>query len=125
MSETYDGPGNYDWPVWVGNTTPLRVGLSEGGSAIDLTGSLFVVTITWPEGALTLRTDDAVPSVVLLDQVNPSTRGYLVITLTPAQTRLLPVGGAIQYEIERRWDGTEKTYLQGPIIAQTRNNTDG
>lgn len=125
MSETYNGPGFYEWPVWVGNTAPLRVGLTDESGAIDLTGSVIVLTVTWLDGSLSRRSDDLTGVVTILDQVAPETRGYVRITFTPATTRLLPVGASIRYEIERRWSGLERTYLTGPIIAQTENNTDG
>jgi hypothetical protein len=118
-------PAYYEWSVWVGNTIALRVGLTDDGGAVDLTGSIIVLTITWQGGSLTLRSDDVTGSVTILDQVAPLTRGYVHITLTPAQTRLLPVGAKIGYEIERRWSGAERSYLAGQIVAQTENNTDG
>lgn len=119
------GPAYYEWPVWVGNTTALRFGLTDDGGAVDLTGSVIVLTVTWASGSLTLRSDDLSGSVAILDQVAPLTRGYVHITLTPAQTRLLPVGASLRYEIERRWSEAERSYLAGQIVAQTENNTDG
>ncbi len=119
------GPAYCAWSVWIGNTITRRVQLTDSAGAIDLTSSLLVLTITWPGGALTLRSDDSPASVVKLDQTDPLTKGWFAITLTPAQTRLLPIGGGIRYELERRWSGTERSYITGDIIAQTENNTDG
>lgn len=119
------GPAYYEWPVWAGNTAALRFGLTDDGGAVDLTGSLLVLTVTWAGGSLTRRSDDLTGVVTILDQSAPMTKGYVRITLTPAETRLLPVGADIRYEIERRWIGLERTYLTGQIVAQTENNTDG
>lgn len=119
------GPAYYEWQIWVGNSTTLRFGLTDDAGAVNLTGSVIVLTITWPGGSLTFRSDDLTGVVTILDQVSLVTRGFVRILLTPTQTRLMPVGASLRYEIERRWSGTEISYLSGPILAMTENNTDG
>jgi hypothetical protein len=121
------GPAYVDWPIWAGNTESRRVQITDNGGAdaVDLTGSVIILTVTWAGGSFVARSDAGDGVVSILDQTDALTKGWFRIVLSPAQTRLFPLGADIRYEIERQWSGMERSYLTGMMIPETENNEDG
>lgn len=118
-------PGNAKLALWAGNDFDLRLRLEDVGAGINLTGTVIVMTMTWPGGSLTLRSDGTSPSITLSDQTVANTRGWFNIHMSPETTRLFPTNTPVSYEIEHRSGGKERTWLAGDITVSTRNNIDG
>lgn len=117
-------PPFFRWDVWAGNNNP-RVfrWVNSAGAGKSLADSVLVLTITWPGGALTLRSDeDGQP--VIWDQDDPNEVGMYSVQFTLAQTRDFPLLVPMIFEIERWLDGEQETLLRGEIVAQTGNNVD-
>lgn len=89
------------------------------GDPVDLAGSVLVFVVE--AGAVRLVKSTADGSLAMPD---PST-GEITLTLTPAETRQLPVGRLrARYEIERRMDGDETTLVAGCITVMDGINDD-
>jgi hypothetical protein len=118
----YDPPF-WRWPVWVGNNPPLTFALTDdAGAAINLAGVSLRLRVSWPGGTLAMDSGEA--GFMILPQ-SGLTVGQFEITLTLAQTRLLPATGPALYEIEQRVGGEELTILQGEMVCSGGGNTDG
>jgi len=89
---------------------------------IDLAGSEFIVRLAakYPPLALEFGTVDD-PAVLYVEQnatIQPVTgpayiADRLVLALTPATTRQIPVGALTNWEIERRADGDQRNWGGG------------
>jgi len=89
------------------------------GDLVDLTGSVLVFVAE--AGAVRLTKSTADGSLAMLDP----TTGEITLSLTPAETRQLPVGRLrVRYEIERRIDGEETTLVSGCITVMDGINDD-
>lgn len=114
-------PPTYDFPVWKGNTTPIRVRFKlEDETPIDLTGSTVVFRAAWgSSGAIRLvsGTDSEV-------DLTEAAEGEVTITLSASHTREIPKGRIARYEIERRIDGVQTTLVYGFLNATEWVNDD-
>ena len=89
------------------------------GDPVDLTGSVLVFVAE--AGAIRLIKSTADGSLAMPD---PSI-GEITLSLTPAETRQLPVGRLrARYEIERRIEDDETTIVSGCIAVMDGINDD-
>jgi len=92
----------------------------SNGVPVDLTGSVLVFVTEAGATRLVKSTADG-----SLTMPNPS-NGEITLTLTPAETRQLPVGRLkTRYEIERRIGTEETTLVSGCITVMDGINDDG
>ncbi|MCA3574780.1 MAG: hypothetical protein IOC86_12760 [Aestuariivirga sp.] len=90
------------------------------GDPVDLTGS--VLTFVAAGDGATIRKSTSDGSLLMPDPAS----GELTLHLTPAETRLLPVGRLkARYEIERRIGDEETTLVSGCITVMDGINDDG
>ena len=90
------------------------------GEAVDLTGSVLMFVVE--AGAVRLVKSTADGTFAMLDPAS----GEVVLSLTPAETRLLPAGRLrTRYEIERRIGDEETTLAAGCITVMDGINDDG
>ena len=90
-----------------------------GGEPVDLTGSVLVFVAEAGPVRLVKSTADGT-----LAMPAPTT-GEIMLSLTPAETRLLPVGRLrTRYEIERRIGDEETTLVSGCITVMDGINDD-
>jgi len=90
------------------------------GDLVDLTGSVLVFMAEAGTARIRKSTEDG--SLAMPD---PAV-GEVMLNLTPAETRLFPVGRLkARYEIERRIDGEETTLVSGCITVMDGINDDG
>ena len=90
------------------------------GDPVDLTGSIVVFVVE--AGAVRLVKTTADGTFAMPD---PAT-GEVVLSLSPAETRLLPAGRLrTRYEIERRIGDEETTLAAGCITVMDGINDDG
>ena len=91
-----------------------------GGDPLDLTGS--VMTFVAAGDGATIRRSTGDGSLLMPDPAS----GEVMLYLTPAETRLLPVGRLkTRYEIERRIGTEETTLVSGCITVMDGINDDG
>jgi len=89
------------------------------GVPVDLTGS--VLTFVAGGDGATIRKSTADGTLPMASPVS----GEITLHLTPAETRLLPVGRLrTRYEIERRIGGEETTLVSGCITVMDGINDD-
>ena len=90
-----------------------------GGDPIDLSGSAFIFVAEFGTVRIRKTTEDG--SLAMADPIE----GEITLTLTPAETRHLPVGRLrARYEIECRIDGEETTLVSGCITVMDGINDD-
>lgn len=90
------------------------------GDPVDLTGSVLVFVAVGDAATIRKSTGDG--SLLMPDPAS----GELTLYLTPAETRLLPVGRLkTRYEIERRIGLEETTLVSGCIGVMDGINDDG
>lgn len=105
-------PASYSFRVQRGNNGTMSFRpANPDGTAFDHTGSTWFMTIRDLKDQIYLDLTGVVDG-----------DGFVTFTMTPAQTRDLPV--APRYEIERRVGGLEETWLEGKIIASGGVNSD-
>ena len=86
---------------------------------VDLLGSVLMFVVKADQLLLIKSTADG-----SLDMPDPAT-GEMTLTLTPAETRLFPVGRLrTRYEIERRIGAEEVTLAAGFLIVEEGINQD-
>ena len=113
--------GNYDLTgIRRGNSFRRIFRFKDGaGDPVDLTGSVLVFVAE--AGAIRLIKSTVDGSLGMPD---PSI-GEITLSLTPAETRQLPVGRLrARYEIERRIEGEETTLVSGCITVMDGINDD-
>ena len=89
------------------------------GAPVDLTGS--VIMFVAEAGVVRIVKSTADGSLAMSDPAS----GEITLHLTPAETRLLPVGRLkVRYEIERRIGGEETTLVSGCIAVMDGINDD-
>lgn len=89
------------------------------GDPVDLTGSVVVFVADAGTTRFRKSTEDGSLSMPA------PTSGEITLHLTPAETRLLPVGRLkVRYEIERRIGGEETTLVSGCIAVMDGINDD-
>ena len=89
------------------------------GGPVDLTGSVLVFVAEAGTVRVMKSTEDG-----SLAMPNPAA-GEIALNLTPAETRLFPVGRLrARYEIERRIEGDETTLVSGCITVMDGINDD-
>ena len=109
-----------DLEVWKGNDWSQTFAFVDGtGAALDLTGSSLVFRATAP-GMTTLRKSSPSSGITIPTPAN----GQAVVTMSIAETRLLPLGMVALYEIEFRSAGTQTTLVAGRINALGGVNDD-
>ena len=90
------------------------------GAPVDLMGS--TLTFVAAGNGATIRKSTGDGSLLMPDP----TSGEITLHLTPAETRLLPVGRLkTRYEIERRIGTEETTLVSGCITVMDGINDDG
>ena len=115
MAATYDLAG-----LRRGNSFRRTFRFKDGeGDPVDLTGSILVFVAEADGVRLGKSTADG-----SLSMPAPAS-GEITLHLTPAETRLLPVGRLkVRYEIERRIGGEETTLVSGCIAVMDGINDD-
>lgn len=115
MAASYDLTG-----LRRGNSFRRTFRFKDGdGDPVDLNGSVLVFVTE--AGAVRIVKSTADGS---LEMPDPST-GEITLHLSPAETRLLPVGRLrTRYEIERRIDGEETTLVSGCVTVMDGINDD-
>lgn len=110
-----------DIDVWMGNTLSVVFQLDQDadGTPLPLTGSTFVFRVI-SGGAEILR--KASPSAEL--SVPTPSNGKVLLELSPADTRLLPLGRIARYELERRVSTEETTMATGFLNVRGGLNDD-
>ncbi len=89
------------------------------GDAIDLTGSILTFVVAGDGAVIRKSTGDG--TLLMPDPAS----GEITLQLTPAETRLLPVGRIkTRYEIERRIGTEETTLVSGCITVMDGINDD-
>ena len=89
------------------------------GDLVDLTGSVLVFVAEAGTARIRKSTEDG--SLAMPDPV----AGEIVLNLTPAETRMFPVGRLrVRYEIERRMEAEETTLVSGCITVMDGINDD-
>jgi len=89
------------------------------GELVDLTGSALVFVAEAGTARVRKSTEDG--SLAMPD---PAT-GEITLNLSPAETRLFPVGRLrVRYEIERRIEAEETTLVSGCITVMDGINDD-
>ncbi len=89
------------------------------GDPVDLTGSVIMFVAEAGVVRIVKSTADGTLAMPI-----PAT-GEITLHLTPAETRLLPVGRLkVRYEIERRIGGEETTLVSGCIAVMDGINDD-
>jgi hypothetical protein len=92
----------------------------SSGEAVDLTGSVLVFVVE--AGAVRIHKSTADGSLAMPDPL----AGEVLLSLSPAETRLLPAGRLkTRYEIERRIGDEETTLAAGCITVMDGINDDG
>lgn len=104
---------NFSWIR--GNDAPAKpvTFKDSDGAVIPLTGSTFQYRAVTDAG-----------SVVIDRTLTPGDDDTVDIALTLAESRLLPLGALTAYEVERRIDGTQETWLMGTIAGLGGVNPD-
>jgi hypothetical protein len=101
-----------------GNTLPVQLTFEQtNGDPFDLTGHEFIFRVVYPGGSYTKTSADGDITIDL----NTAT---IRTQLTAAETRVLPVGGYTQYEVEAWYAGEQTTWLDGTITVSQGINTD-
>ncbi len=115
MAASYDLTG-----LRRGNSFRRTFRFKDGdGHPVDLTGSVLVFVAE--AGGVRLCKSTADGSLTMPAPAS----GEIALHLTPAETRLLPVGRLkVRYEIERRIDGEETTLVSGCITVMDGINDD-
>ncbi len=89
------------------------------GDLVDLTGSVLLFVAEAETARIRKSTEDG--SLAMPDPA----AGQITLNLTPAETRLFPVGRLrARYEIERRIEGEETTLVSGCIAVMDGINDD-
>lgn len=113
-------PQQYDLAIWKGNdfALPLRLKTRSGASLapVDLTGSTLVFRAVWPGGSLRKPSPDGWT-------INAA-QGEATLALTVAETRLIPMGARVKYEIERRVGSSQATIMYGLVKVSEWANDD-
>jgi hypothetical protein len=107
----------YNIDVIRGNTETILFRLKDGSDPFDLTGSTMVFRAQLGSVVIRDSTDDDMSMPTPAD-------GEVTLTLTVEQTRSIPPGKAVPYELERRISGTEKTLLKGSLVPDGGVNDD-
>lgn len=102
-----------DLEIWRGNDVTLPFEFD------DLTGNDYSLV-----GASLKFTTDSVSTLEIPLTISDAASGKASLSLTSAQTRLLPLGRVTQYEIEETRGGKQTTLLSGMINAQGGVNVD-
>lgn len=104
-----------DIQLFLGNNYPPIVWqflVTENPDVLfDLAGSEFVLTVKWPGG--TLSKDSALDAAFTVD-LGSSTVTW---AYTLAESRLLPRGRLSSYELERRINGSQQTFIIGHVVV--------
>lgn len=110
--------GAYDFQVRHGNTIPVTWTLKDGATPIDLTGQEIVFRAVWKTTIIRKTTEDgglAMPT---------PTNGQVSLTLSEEESRTVPIGALMKYELEHRVGGVETTILAGRIEGVEGVNDD-
>ena len=99
-----------------GNAEPINLAFTEGGSALDLSGKTLRFKARLGSLIITLSTGGSE-----FDYVDAS-EGTATLTLTKTQSRSLPVGEPVPFEIENFTD--QLTLLTGTITGVGGLNDD-
>jgi hypothetical protein len=103
-----------------GNTYPLDVRMKdEAGQVVDPAGSLFILTVAHGSTVTRWRSDDGTLTVLPL-----ADGGWIKWRPTAAQTRALPLNTPIDFDLERRIGGEQRTILAGAILVERGVNSD-
>jgi len=106
-------PGYYRDMAVVGNSFMRQYQCKAGGVAVDLTGH----TVKWRGvyGDVALEKTTADGSLVMTTPTN----GTVFLSLTPAETRQIPVNDNMKYELELMVPGvSQQTVLWGDLVGQ-------
>lgn len=108
-----------DFEVWRGNSYRV-IGWNF---PFDLTGSEIVLTIKWRKWSLVKSTSDG--GLLIEDTVLEGESAPVVyFEPTIEESRQIPPGRLADYEVERRIDGEERTYVTGKVIGKGGGNND-
>jgi hypothetical protein len=112
------------WHVWAGNDPGTVLRLRDGSGLLDLTGATVVLTITRGVGDVLVLRSGTDAAVSIPDQTVTENRGQIEVRLSLVQGRDLPLSTAMPFELEVWRAGVQRTWLQGEMLASTRNNVD-
>jgi hypothetical protein len=112
--------GSYPFTVRQGNTVVRTFEMKDAnGDPVDLTGSTVIFRAVYPFGAGTLRKSTADAGLVMRAAL-----GEVDLTLTPEETRAMPLGAVTTYDIEHRVLGVQTTLAVGTITVLKGDNDD-
>jgi hypothetical protein len=115
-------PAQQALSIWKGNTVsfPIRIQTRNGATLtpVDLSGSVLVFRASWPGGSL--RKEEAEQGFA----ITSAPQGEATLAFTIEETRRLPVGSVVRYEIERRIGATQTTLLYGELKVSEWVNDD-
>ena len=111
-------PGVYNHTIWIGgNSDPLHFSPVDTGETFDHTGSTWLLVVRDAARAIVLQKTGTIGTVAGI-------AGVVTFAFTVADSRLVPPGPVLTYEIEQRIGGTEKIWLEGKIVGKGGVNTD-
>lgn len=109
-------PAEQNFDVWRGNNWDRQFRCKdEDGNLVDLTGSQFIFRVMKGNTELIREV------MTLPDDL---TTGLIGVGLIPDQTRLLKRDEDSNYEVERRFEGTEITIFYGVLTGKGGDNDD-
>lgn len=115
-------PANYDFTILRGTSGPtqgLQVYLAD--SSLQPVAFDEARLSLWTKTGLLARFSTNTPGTFTITSVSSS---QLTWAPTPAETRAIPLGSKVTYELELRTNTIELVYLQGGITGQGGLNDD-
>jgi hypothetical protein len=107
-------PAQDSFAVWQGDDTPPKTwGYGLDSAPTDLTGSVFVLTVTGASAPISVRSDDGSNAL----PVNIAT-GTVQWNYTKAQSASIPTSGAT-YQLRRLINGTTQLWAHGSVVGLT------
>jgi hypothetical protein len=116
-------PARHDLKIWIGANSDISFELlQDDDEPFDLSGSELILRIVDGKDKQIMRFSSETGGEI---EITDGAAGEFTISLTYAQTRLIPLGRSAQYEIERRIeDVSQENLLSGFIFAEGGRNDD-
>lgn len=116
-------PARHDLRIWIGANFNVSFELlQDDDEPFDLSGSELILRIVDGKDKQIMRFSSETDSEI---EITDGAAGEFAISLSYAQTRLIPLGRSAQYEIERRIeDVSQENLLSGFIFAEGGRNDD-
>jgi len=105
----------YNISLWRGNSETIEFRFLDSSGAPDpvaVSGSTFIFIIVDQRG------------VEIINKTATPVGAVVSISMSPTETRMVPVGALCQYELERRIGTEQETWLYGQVIGMGGANDD-